>query len=479
MNDERAVDREVFSPFVAGGFASAANGKEVESPWGGAPLPPCREASDEEIERAISAAADAAGMLASMAGGERSALLRRLLGEVEVRAGRLAHMITAEVGKPIALSEIEVQRARTTIRLGAEEAMRLAGEVVPFDDGAAGGGSLALTRRFPVGPVLAITPFNFPLNLLCHKLVPAIAAGCPVIAKPAPRAPRTALLLAEAAAAAGWPAGILSVLPIANEQAGRLAADPRLPMISFTGSALVGWNLRARHPKKKILLELGGNAGVVVDETADLERAAKLCAAGALAYAGQVCISVQRIFATKEIFPEFRDRLVKEFEKTSAGDPWNRDVRLGPMIDEASAKRVEEWVREAERSGATALVRSERKGNVLGPILLTRVPRGAKVVCEEVFGPVAVVEEAADFEDALARVDDSKYGLQAGVFTTRLDRARRAFERLRVGAVIVGDSPAFRYDGMPYGGVKESGTGREGVRYAMDEMTEMRLLVLR
>ncbi len=473
------VDRNSFSPFVNGKFLAPVSSSPVFASWGGETLAACREATANEVEQALEGAASAAPILRAMARGERSEMLRRLVVELESRSAEIARMITAEVGKPIALSEIEVARGRTTTRLGADEAMSFAGEMVPVDGDRSLAGAMALTSRFPVGPVLAMTPFNFPLNLLLHKLVPAIAAGCPVVAKPTPRAPRTALLVAEAAAAAGWPDGALSVLPVPNSDVTRLAADPRISMVSFTGSAEVGWSLAAAHSRKKVLLELGGNAAVVVDETADLVRAAASCAAGALAYAGQVCISVQRIYVTRGVFPEFRDLLVAEFRKFAPGDPWNPEVRVGPMIDEASAARVESWVREAESRGALALVRGQRSGTIHGPVLLTGVPADAKVSCEEVFGPVAIVEEVADFDEALRRADDSRYGLQAGIFTTRIDRARRAFERLRVGAVIVGDVPTFRWDGMPYGGVRDSGSGREGIRWAMREMTEERLLVLR
>ena len=473
------LEHPPFAPFVAGAFGAPGAAGTVPVSWGGASLPACREATPSEIESALAAAEAAAPRLAAMSRGERAALLRALLVEVEKRSADLARTITAEVGKPIFFSELEVARGKGTIRLGAEEASRFGGELVPIDGDASLVGAMALTARFPVGPVLAITPFNFPLNLLLHKLVPAIAAGCPVVVKPTPRAPRTALLLAETAVAAGWPAGILSVLPVPNESVMPLAADRRVALVSFTGSAEIGWRLKSALPRKPVVLELGGNAGVVVDETADLAKAATSCAAGALAFAGQVCISVQRVYAVREIFAEFRDRFVEEFRKVPTGDPFDPAVRCGPMIDEASAKRVEEWIASAEAAGATALVRGERRGSFHGPTLLTKVPPAQPIACEEVFGPVAIVEEVADFEEGLARIDDSRYGLQAGIFTARLDRARRAFARLRVGGVIVGDAPTFRHDGMPYGGVKDSGAGREGIRSAMTEMTEERLLVLR
>lgn len=475
-----SLDRSSFSPFVAGEFAPPDNGEPVVASWGEEPLPFCRDATEEEIERAFEAAATAESRLAATTRGERSDLLRALLVEVERREDDLAKTITAEVGKPISLSRLEVARAKSTIRLGAAEAMTFAGEVVPVDGDPSSAGALAFSGRFPVGTILALTPFNFPLNLLCHKLVPAVAAGCPVIAKPTPRAPRTALLLAEAARAAGWPEGIFSVLPVPNNVVDRLVADRRARMVSFTGSAEIGWRLRASAPRKPFLLELGGNAGVLVDEGADLARAAVSSAGGALAFAGQVCISVQRIYAVREIFEPFVEKLVAAFRSVPAeADPWNPAVRCGPMIDEAAARRIESWIADAERAGARALVRGERNGTFHAPTLLTGVPRSEKVACEEAFGPVAVVEPVADFDEGLARIDDSRYGLQAGVFTPRLDRAKRAFERLRVGAVIVGDTPTFRFDGMPYGGVKDSGLGREGIRWAMREMTEERLLVLR
>lgn len=475
------LDRSGFAPFVAGRFAAPNTDLPPVAPsWGGAPLPPCRDASADEVESALSSAVAVAPRLAALARGERAALLRAFLAEIDRRGEELAATIVAEVGKPIALARLEVARAKTTARLGAEEASRFGGELVPVDGDASLGGALAFTGRFPAGPVLALTPFNFPLNLLLHKLVPAFAAGCPVVAKPSPRAPRTALLVAEAAAAAGWPAGSLSVLPLPNEAVFPLAADPRLSVVSFTGSAEVGHRLAAALPRRRVLLELGGNAALVVDETADLAKAASAAALGAMAYAGQVCISVQRIFVVQELFGRFRTLLEGEVRSLPSGrDPFDPSIRVGPMIDEASARRVDSWIDDAIAGGGRPLVRGRRDGTFLEPTLLTNVAPDAAVSCEEAFGPVAIVEPVADFDEALARVNDSRYGLQAGIFTTRIDRAKRAFEALRVGAVIVGDAPTFRFDGMPYGGVKDSGEGREGIRWAMAEMTEERLLVLR
>jgi glyceraldehyde-3-phosphate dehydrogenase (NADP+) len=373
----------------------------------------------------------------------------------------------------------EFERARLTLRASAQEATRLGGEVIDLEVAPAGRGRTGILRRFPVGPVLAITPFNFPLNLVMHKLAPALAAGCPVVLKPAPQAPLAALAVAEIAYAAGAPPGSLSVLPLEPEHFAALVADERTRLLSFTGSAQVGWQLRSRAGRKKVVLELGGNAGVIVDRDADLERAASRVVGGAFSFAGQSCISVQRVFAHADLFADFESRLLAGVAAIRSGDPADPATTLGPMISTEAASRTEAWVREAVAQGAALLCGGRAQGAFFEPTVLRGAPRGAAVCREEVFAPLVVLEGFGDFESALDAVNDSRYGLQAGVFTGSLAHAWQAFEALEVGGVIVNDIPSWRLDPMPYGGVKDSGLGREGVRWAMLEMTEPKLLVVR
>jgi glyceraldehyde-3-phosphate dehydrogenase (NADP+) len=336
----------------------------------------------------------------------------------------------------------------------------------------------ALIRRFPIGPILGITPFNFPLNLVAHKVAPALAAGNPIIIKPAPQTPLSALALGEMVVRAGWPRGGISVLPCAHEVVGELLRDERIRMLSFTGSAEVGWRLKAQVPKKRVTLELGGNAAVLVHEDADLEYAARRAVYGGFAYAGQTCISVQRILVHEAVSEPFLTRLLEGVRDLVVGDPKEETTDVGPMISEAAAERAEQWIREAVAAGARVLVGGERQGAFLMPTVLADAPPETKVWSEEVFAPVVVVNRYADFEEALRQVNASRYGLQAGLFTRDVRRIFRAYEVLEVGGLIVNDVPTYRADHMPYGGVKDSGFGREGVRAAIEEMTEARLLAL-
>jgi acyl-CoA reductase-like NAD-dependent aldehyde dehydrogenase len=376
----------------------------------------------------------------------------------------------------------EVARAVSTFRWAAEEARRWSGEVQRLDTEAPTTGRLGLTRRFPRGPVLAIAPFNFPLNLVAHKVAPAIAVGAPIVIKPAPKTPLSALFLGEILAECGLPAGMWSVLPVLNDQAPAMVADPRLPVVSFTGSGPVGWSIQASVPRKHVTLELGGNAAAVVcadwSSEADLDVAATRIALFANYQAGQSCISVQRVFADRSVYDGLAARVVAAVEALKTGDPWDDDTEVGPLIDEANAIRVEEWIAEAVAGGATLLTGGTRTGATVAPAVLADVPADAKLSCEEVFGPVLILESVDGVDEAFARVNDSKYGLQAGVFTRDLPTAFRAHRELQVGGVVVGDVPSYRADQMAYGGVKESGVGREGVRYAMEDYTYERVLVL-
>jgi acyl-CoA reductase-like NAD-dependent aldehyde dehydrogenase len=437
------------------------------------------QASSREASAALSAAWHARKAMAEMSAGEREAALMTVVEGLEDAKEDFAQMMCRETAKPISLCRGEVSRALNTFRLCAEESKRVGGEVIQLDTLPGSEGRYGIVRRFPKGVVVAITPFNFPLNLVAHKVGPAVAAGCPFILKPAPQAPRTALMLGQLFARANLPEGAFSILPAPNDVAQQLATDQRVAVISFTGSDTVGWKLRELAPRKSVLLELGGNAAVVVEPDSDLGHVAQRIVTGAFAHAGQVCIKVQRVFAHHDIADELLKRMVELTEALGVGDPSHDDVICGPMIDETAAKRVEQWVDEARQSGARIVTGGERDGQYYRPTWLTDVPEDAKVNCKEVFGPVTLFYRYNDFEAALNAVNASEFGLQAGVFTGSLARMQQAFEQLEVGGVIVNDIPTYRVDHMPYGGVKASGNGREGPRYTIEDFTEPRLLAVR
>ncbi len=437
-------------------------------------------------EDAVAAAAAAAWAVrreaARLPAVARAEALTRISEAIGDRAEEFAQLILAESGKPIRWARAEVDRAVSTVRWAAEEARRWSGELQRLDTAASAIGRMAVVRRFPHGPVLGITPFNFPLNLVVHKVAPALAVGAPIIIKPASATPLTALLLGEVMAAADLPAGMWSILPIRGEQAGALAADPRLPVISFTGSDTVGAALRASHPHKHIVLELGGNAAAVVlddwSSTEDLLWAAERIATFGTYQAGQSCISVQRVFVAASLMERFAAMLVAALSRLGVGPPTDEGTVVGPLIDQDAAERVGSWIREAVAGGARVLVGGTRDGSVVAPTLLTDAPPDARVCREEVFGPVLTLTPVDGVDEAFAAVNDSRFGLQAGIFTHDIALAFRAQCELEVGGVIIGDVPSFRADQMPYGGVKDSGTGREGVRSAMLGLTHERVMVL-
>ncbi len=409
---------------------------------------------------------------------ERQRVLREIAEGIRARREEFSRLLALEAGKPIRTARVEVDRAIFTFAVAAEEALRITGEWLPLDWQPSTAGRSAIVRRFALGPILAITPFNFPLNLVAHKVAPAIAAGCTMVLKPAPQTPLCSLLLAEVVEKTGWPQGAFNVLPLSNPDAERLVSDDRLKMLSFTGSGAVGWALKSKSGKKKVALELGGNAGVIVHSDWDLDDAAKRCVAGGFAYAGQACISVQRIFVQRGVEEKFLAKLVEGVKKLKVADPLDETADLGPMIDENAARRAANWIDEAVASGAKLLAGGKRTGSFLEPTVLTHTKPEMKVSCQEVFAPVVTVEPYDDFDDAIRRINASPYGLQAGVFTRDAKLLFKAFEELEVGGVMAGDTPSFRIDHMPYGGVKESGMGREGLRYAIEDMTEPRTLVL-
>ncbi len=386
--------------------------------------------------------------------------------------------MSREAGKPIRDALVEVDRAVLTFRLGAEEAERMVGEMIPLDLMASSKGRVGITRRFPAGPVAAISPFNFPLNLAAHKLAPAIAAGCSIVLKPPSKDPLTMLTVGEIIEEVGAPEGAISILPMSRELGDRMVADERFKVLSFTGSPSVGWRMKERAGKKKVVLELGGNAGVIVDRTADLDWAVKRILTGAFAYAGQVCISVQRMFIHEDIREAFMDRFLAGVANLKLGDPSDPATDLGPMVDETAAARTQRWVDEAVALGGRLRAGGRADGTFFPPTVLENVPINAQVCSNEAFAPVVVTFGFTDFGDAIRQVNDSFFGLQTGVFTNDLGNAWRAFNELEVGGVIVNDIPTYRIDHMPYGGVKDSGLGREGLRWAIEDMTEIRIMVL-
>jgi glyceraldehyde-3-phosphate dehydrogenase (NADP+) len=463
---------------LAGTLRPASRTAGIRSPWddslvGHAPL-----ATRAEVVEAIGAAAAAAPAAAAMPSHARAHAIARVREGIVARKAELAELLAREAGKPIALATLEVERAAFVLEIAAEEAKRMTGEVLPLDLLPSGEGRIALSRRFPLAPISAITPFNFPLLLSIHKLAPAMACGATLVLKPPPQDPLVVMALGELLLECGYPRGAINLVPCAVEDAAPLVDDPRVRMLTFTGSAAVGWELRRRAGNRKVALELGGNAAVIVEPDADLAFAVTRCVAGGFGYAGQSCISVQRILVHEHVAEAFTARLVAAVEALRTGDALDPATEVGPMIDERSATRVSGWIDEAVAAGARLATGGGRTGNRLAPSVLLGAPREAKVNVEEVFAPLVTVRPYRDFADAVREVNASRYGLQAGVFTASLPRALEAWSSLEVGAVVVGDIPGFRVDHMPYGGVKDSGLGREGVRSAMQEMTEERLLIV-
>lgn len=450
----------------------------VTNPFTGNVFAEVCQAGESDVEEAIASSVAAAPVMAKLASHARYNILQDMAALLYRRRDEFAQTITAEAGKPIADAKREVTRAVQTLTIAAEEAKRIPGEVVPLDWTPQTESYLGMVRRFPLGPIVGITPFNFPLNLVVHKVAPALAAGNPILIKPAPQTPLTSLLLGEVALEAGLPAGGLNVVPCDNALAERLVIDPRFKLLSFTGSAPVGWMLKAKCGKKKVTLELGGNAGVIIEPDADLDLAAKRCASGGFAYAGQTCISVQRILVHHSVADTFTTKLLLQVARLKAGDPTDETTTVGPLIDPVATQRVEGWIEEAVSQGARVLLGGKRLGTVLEATVLTNVKPEMKVSCREVFGPVVTVSSYRQFSDAIAALNQSDYGLQAGVFTQDINKVFHAFRHLEVGAVLANEIPTFRADHMPYGGVKDSGLGREGVRAAIEDMTEPRLLVL-
>ena len=437
------------------------------------------QADAATIDAGIQGAVDATGPMARMASFERQAVLQHCVDRFKQRFDELAYALCVEAGKPIKDSEGEVTRLIDTFRIAAEESVRMTGEVQPLDISARAKGYQGMWKRVPIGPCSFISPFNFPLNLAAHKIAPAIAVGCPFVMKPASRTPLGAIIMGEVLAETSLPKGAFSILPAHREGAELFTTDERLKLLSFTGSPAVGWDLKAKAGKKKVVLELGGNAAVIVDRDADLDDALERVIFGAFYQSGQSCIGVQRILIHTDVYDRFRDMLVAKTRSIVAGDPKDRDTFIGPMISEREATRLDGWIREAITAGATLLCGGNRDGAMLEATLLEDVPRETELNREEAFGPVAFLVKFDHFDQALDIVNDSRFGLQAGIFTRDLFQMFDAWDRLDVGGVIINDVPSYRVDNMPYGGVKDSGLGREGVRFAMEDMTEIRNLVVR
>lgn len=450
----------------------------VRNPYSGEVCSEYSLAGEEEVEAAVASALRAAGEMRALPSYRRAEILQAMRAGLQARYEEFARTIAIEAGKPIRDARVEVDRALNVLTLSAEEAKRIHGETMPLDLMPGSEGRFALTHRFPIGAIVGITPYNFPLNLGMHKVAPALASGNSILWKPSLLTPGVAFLFAEVASESGLPPGALNVITPPDSLAEKIVTDPRIRMLSFTGSAQVGWMLRAKAGSKKVALELGGDAAVLVGEDADLDYAVQRCVVGGFSYAGQVCISVQRILIEETVYDAFLQRLLGVVRALSVGDPLDEETQMGPMVSEKEAARVESWIAEAVANGAQTLTGGTRQGLLFAPTVLAKVPKSVHLSCREAFGPVVMVEPFQTWREAIAEVNRSRYGLQCGVFTGSLERAFEAFHALEVGGLQVNDVPTYRMDSMPYGGVKESGLGREGVRYAIEEMTEIRLMAV-
>lgn len=471
--------KDAYPLYVANEARQPNTDLEVTDKFSGEVATRVAMASPELIDEAIGWTVKAAEPMREMAAYERQAVLMHCVERFTERADELAYSLCVEAGKPIKDSQGEVTRLIDTFRVAAEESVRITGEHQPLDISARARGYQGIWKRVPIGPCSFISPFNFPLNLAAHKVAPALAVGCPFVLKPASRTPLGAIIMGEVLAETDLPKGAFSILPATREGSDLFTTDDRLKLLSFTGSPDVGWALKAKAGRKKVVLELGGNAAVIVDRDVDLDDAVERIIFGAFYQSGQSCIGVQRILIHADIYDELKARLVEKTASLFCGDPKNEKTFIGPMIDVGEAKRIEDWIAEAVEGGAEVLVGGKREGAMLEATLVEKVGKETKLNREEAFGPVATLQSWRDFEAALDEVNDSRFGLQAGILTSDLNKAMMAWDRLDVGGVVIGDVPSYRVDNMPYGGVKDSGLGREGVRFAMEDMTEIRNLVIR
>jgi len=449
---------------------------EINSPFDGAPVAIVHRATPNDVEEAIAAAVQAFETTRHLPSWKREEILNAISQGIAARRDELAETIALEAGKPLKTARIEVDRAVFTFRIAAEESKRIYGDIVPLDWLPGNEGRRAEIRRVPLGVIAGISPFNFPLNLVSHKVAPALAAGNPILLRPASQTPLTALKLAEIIYATDWPKDAFAVLPCSTDTARPLVEDDRIKLLTFTGSPVVGWGLKAKAGRKRVTLELGGNAAVIVNEDADVEYAAERIAWGGFTNSGQTCISVQRVYVHEKIYDAFTKSFVEKVEALKVGDPLDEDVDVGPVIDSSNADRIEEWLDEAKQAGAEVLTGGERENSVWRPTVLANLRDDLRVSCEEVFAPLVVVTKFSDVESAIDAAGRSEFGLQGGLFTNDVRVIEQAFDRIDVGGLMVNDVSTYRIDHMPYGGVKSSGSGREGLRYAIEEMTEMRLL---
>lgn len=464
---------------INGEWYASPEKKLLASPYNGEPIAEVYQATPMQIQQSLTAAQQAFAVTKKLPAHKVAEILLKVRDGVAAHAEDFSRTLALEAGKPIRTARIEVARAQHTLELGAAECQRLHGEVLPMDLRPHGENRFGFFQRVPLGVVSAITPFNFPLNLVAHKVAPSLAARNAMVLRPASQTPLTAFKLGKLVLEAGWPEGGLNVVTCPAALAEQLIVDERVKLVTFTGSPAVGWELKKKGFKKRVSLELGGNAGVIVHDDANLEAACSAIVTGGFSYAGQSCISVQRVLLHEKIFEACVDLLIKKTNALVCGDPLDEKTDIGPMINKSEAERAEAWIKEAAANGAKVLCGGERNGAVLRPTILTNTKPNMKVNCQEIFGPAITVEKYSDFKQAVQLVDDSAFGLQAGVFTRDLERVRHAFEHIEVGGLMVNEVPTWRIDHMPYGGVKESGNTREGVRYAIEEMTEMKLMVVK
>ena len=463
--------------YVGGSFQKTGEILPVVNPYDGQVFAETSLGGEGELEAAIDKAQSVEKTMRDLSSFQRYDILNHISKELIRKKDHLSRILAQEAGKPLIYATAEIDRSAQTFLVAAEESKRLPKEYISLDWSPAGIKKEGIIKYFPLGPVAGISPFNFPMNLASHKIAPAIAAGCPIVLKPASATPLSTLELASIVDETSLPKGALSIIPMNRTTGKKLVTDERFKLLTFTGSPEVGWQMKREAGKKKVVLELGGNAGVIVCESADIDFAVKRCLIGGFAYSGQVCIHAQRLVVEKSVFDEFTEKFVKEAKKLKSGDPLDIATQISVMIDEPNAGRVETWIQEALQGGAKRLCGGERKDSFIAPTVLTNTKAFMKVNCLEIFGPVVTVEPYADFEEAIRLVNDSPFGLQAGVFTNRFDEISKAFNHLNVGGVIINDVPTFRVDHMPYGGIKDSGLGREGVKYAIYDMMEPKILV--
>lgn len=464
---------------INGQWVQTSSLEPVRNPYSGDLLATVCQAESNHIDLVIGAMGQAARELAEVPAHARAKGLAHIADGIAARHEEFATTLSQEAGKPLTDARREVDRGIQTFRLAAEESTRIPGETIPMDITPGGEAYTATVKRFPLGPILGITPFNFPLNLVAHKMAPCLAAGNPLVLKPAPQTPLTALLLGEVFLTTDLPPTALTILPCSNALAERLVEHQVFQALSFTGSVNVGWMLKGKAGHKRVLLELGGNAGVIIEPDANLETAVARCVAGGYGYAGQTCISVQRIYVHQSHYDQFLKAFIEKVQALPMGDPALDTTVVGPLINEQAAIRVAAWVQEAVNQGATIHAGGNRQGSMMEPTVLTKVSSTMKVSCEEIFGPVVTISPYTKLQDALAQMNDSPFGLQAGIFTNNIDAMYQAYASLEVGAVLVNEIPTFRADHMPYGGIKDSGLGREGVRYVIQELTEPKLLIVK